>query len=140
MSVPSAVEIARRFVKYTPAREDRFEDGVRDPAKDWEKETSESEPNYEKGVTEAIKRKAFGKGVKRCGTARQQAKTILNLPRWTEGIQNSAADMAAAMEPVVRVLESVKYPQKYPKGDPRNYERVKAVGMALRKAKEEGRL
>jgi len=139
MNVPSAAVIAERFVKYAPQRADRFEEGVRHPDKDWEKETAEAEDNYEVGVKAAITRKAFGKGVKKCGTSRQQSKTIQNIPRWTEGISNAEDDMAAAMAPVVAVMAAVKLPKVYPKGDPRNYERVKAVGTALRKAKEEGK-
>ena len=86
-------------------------------------------------------RKAFGKGVKKCGTARQQSKTILKgIDRWQDGIQKAGPDMETAMGPVVAVLEATKLPERYPTGDPRNYDRVKAVGTALRKAKEDGRI
>lgn len=141
MKVPSASVIAARFVKFAPLRSDRYEEGVRNPTENWEEKTVAAEDNYNKGVTAAIARKAFGKGVKRCGTARQQAKTILKgLTRWIDGITGAEADMAAAMGPVVAVLEATKLPDRYPTGDPRNYERVKTVGTALRKAKEEGRI
>ena len=141
MKCPSASVIAARFVKYAPQRADRYEDGVRNPAEDWAKETKDAEPNYEKGVTAAIARKAFGKGVTKCGTARQQTKTIeKGLVRWTEGIQGAEPDMAAAMGPVVAVLQATTLPPRYPTGDDRNYERSKTVGKALRKAKEEGRI
>lgn len=140
MRCPSATEIARRFVTFAPARAPRFEDGVRNPGEDWEKNTSEAEGNYEEGVRAAISRKAFGKGVKKCGTSKQQEKTIKRIHRWGEGISDSEDEMAAAMGPVVAVITATTLPKKYPKGDPRNYERVKAVGTALRKAKEEGRI
>jgi len=140
MKVPSARTIAARFVKYAPGRQDRFEEGVRDPSKDWEKETADSEPRYEEGVKKAITRKAFGKGVRKCGTTKQQEKTIKNLARWGEGIAGAEDDMALAMEPVVKVLEGITLPPAYNKGDPRNYKRSEAVGTALRKAKEEGKL
>ena len=140
MKCPNAAEIARRFVKYAPARFDRFVEGVENPDEDWEKNTKAAEPNYEEGVKKAITRKAFGKGVIKCGTAKQQAKTIKNQTRWTEGIEGAEDEMAAAMGPVVNVLQAVTLPQKYPKGDPRNYKRVEVVGTALRKAKEEGRI
>jgi len=139
MIVPSATEIASRFVKYAPVREDRFEDGVRHPKKNWEEETANAEGNFETGIKNAITRKAFGKGVRKCGTARQQAQTIKNLRRWREGIEGSETEMAAAMAPVVAVLEAIKLPERYPKGDDRNYDRVKVIGKALRKAKEEGK-
>jgi len=140
MRVPNAAEIARRFAKYAPGRSDRYEDGVRNPGKDWEKETLAAEANYEEGVRKAITRKAFGKGVKKTGTARQQEKTIRNITRWSEGIAGAEQDMATAMAPVVAVLEGITLPPAYPKGDDRNYARVQAVGKALRKAKEEGRI
>jgi hypothetical protein len=57
-----------------------------------------------------------------------------------EGIEGSEEEMTGAMEPVVAVLLATKLPPKFPKGDPRNYDRSKAVGMALRKAKEDGRI
>lgn len=140
MKVPSAANIAARFVKYAPGREDRFEEGVRNPGEDWEKNTKDAEKNYEEGIQKAIGRKAFGKGVAKCGTARQQSQTIKNLRRWVEGIQGAEDTMAAAMGPVVSVLEGITLPPKYPKGDPRNYERNKIIGTTLRKAKEEGRI
>lgn len=140
MLMPSAKQIADRFVKYAPGRSDRYEEGVRNPGKNWEKETADAEPNYEAGVKAAIGRKAFGRGVRLCGTAKQQAKTILNLTRWVEGISNAGPEMEQKMEKVVAVMSAVKLPPAYPKGDVRNYKRVEAIGTALRKAKEEGRL
>jgi len=140
MKVPSAAAIAARFIKYAPGREDRFEEGVRNPGEDWEKNTKEAEKNYEDGVTKAISRKAFGKGVAKCGTARQQSQTIKNLRRWVEGITGAEDTMAAAMAPVVAVLERITLPPRYPTGDPRNYERNKIIGTTLRKAKEEGQI
>ncbi|MBA7581355.1 hypothetical protein ES708_23257 [subsurface metagenome] len=141
MKCPSASTIAARFVKYAPQRQDRYEDGVRNPAENWEDKTVAAEDNYNKGVTAAIARKAFGKGVKKCGTSRQQSRTIVKgIPRWVEGISGAEADMSKAMEPVVAVLEATTLPPRFPTGDERNYERVKTVGKALRKAKEEGRI
>lgn len=139
MNYPSAAEIARRFVKFAPARAPRFEEGVRNPTRDWAKETAEAESNYEEGVKKAITRKAFGRGVKKCGTAKQQSQTIKNIMRWAEGIEGAEDVMAEAMAPVEAVARAIVLPKAYPKGDERNYARSKAVGMALRKAKEEGK-
>ena len=121
MKCPSAAEIARRFAKYAPGRLDRYEEGVRNPDEDWEKNTKDAEPNYEEGVKKAIARKAFGKGVAKCGTSRQQAKTITKgIPNWVPGIEGSEQDMADAMGPVVSVIQATTLPARYPKGDPRS--------------------
>ena len=140
MKVPNAAEIAKRFVKYAPGRSDRFEEGVRNPDEDWEKNTADAEPNYEEGIKKSIARKAFGKGVHKCGTEKQKAQTIKNIARWGEGIEGAEDIMRKAMEPVVAVLQAIKLPQKWPRGDKRNYDRVIIIGTTLRKAKEEGRL
>jgi len=139
MKTKSAAEIAKSFVKYAPGRVDEYENGVRNPDKDWAAETAAAEDNYEKGVEAAIKRKAFGTGVKKCGTEKQKSQTIKNIPRWAEGIEGSEDNMRTAMEPVVGVLQALILPKKWPRGDKRNYDRVIAVGTALRKAKEEGK-
>ncbi|MBA7478802.1 hypothetical protein ES707_14230 [subsurface metagenome] len=139
MNYPDGAEIARRFVKYAPGRSDRFEDGVRNPTKDWKTETAAAEDNYEEGVKKGIGRKAFGKGVVRCGTDRQKSQTIKNLNRWAEGIEGAEDVMTTAMDRVASVAKAINLPKRYPKGDDRNYARSKAVGVALRKAKEEGK-
>lgn len=136
MIVPSARAIAMKWARVTPEREPDYEAGVRSPKKDWEAGASGAEDSYEDGVKKAIARKAFGKGVRKCGTAGQQKKTIeKGLPRWGEGVRLAEDDMAAAMEPVVRVLEGITLPKRYPKGDPRNIERVKIITVALNKMK-----
>ncbi len=139
MKVPNAAEIARRFVTFAPGRASRFEDGVRNPNKDWMKNTLDAEKNYEDGIKQSIARKAFGTGVRKAGTAFQQSQTIKSIHRWVDGIEGAEDIMAKAMEPVVAVLESITLPPSYPKGDDRNYERSKKVGQALRKAKEDGK-
>ena len=139
MKVPDAAEIARRYITFSPARASRYEAGVRNPDKDWETETKAAEPNYEEGIRKSIARKGFSKGVVKCGTDKQKSQTIKNIPRWVEGIEGSEDIMAAAMEPVVSVIRATTLPQRYPKGDDRNYKRVEVIGKALRKAKEDGK-
>ena len=136
MITKSAQKIAEKWARVTPARSVDFEEGVRNPRKDWEKNTLDAEERYEKGITAAIGRKAFGKGVKSTGTAGQQQATIeKGLVRWPEGVRLAEPKMAAGMEKVVKTLESTTLPPKYPKGDPRNLERVRVTNVALHKMK-----
>ncbi|MBA7477072.1 hypothetical protein ES707_12470 [subsurface metagenome] len=132
MIVPSAAKIAEKWGRVTPERIIDYEEGVRHPLKDWETETKAAEPRYEEGVKAAISRKAFGKGVARVGTSKHQSKTILKgIPRWPEGVRVAEKDMREGMEGVVKVLEGITLPQRYPTGDPRNIERVKVIQKAL---------
>lgn len=136
MIVPSAAAIAKKWARVTPDRTVDYEEGVRNPLRDWEKETADAEPLYEAGVKAGILRKAFGKGVRKCGTARQRLKTILKgIPVWAERVSLAEDDMRSGMEPVVKVLEGLTLPKQYETGDPRNIERVKAIQQALHKLK-----
>ena len=136
MQVPTAQEIAKKWARVTPERVEDYDAGVRNPKRNWETETLAAEGNYEKGVTSAISRKGFGKGVKAAGLAKQQGNSITKgIPRFGEGVRIAESTMAASMEKVVNTMKSVSLPPKYPKGDPRNYERVRAVGDALHKMK-----
>jgi len=116
MIVPSAAKIAKKWGRVTPERTIDYEEGVRNPLKDWATETKAAEPRYEEGVKAAIARKSFGKGVDRV-------------------VRGAEDDMRKGMERVVKVLEGITLPQRYPTGDPRNIERVKVIQQALHKMK-----
>ena len=136
MITKSASKIAEKWARVTPGRTVDFEEGVRNPRKDWGKNTLEAEGRYEEGIKQAISRKAFGKGVTKTGTAGQQAATIeKGLARWPEGVRIAEPKMATGMEKVVKTLEATTLPPKFPKGDPRNLERVRVTNVALHKMK-----
>ncbi len=132
----NAKKIAEKWARVTAERIQDYEDGVRNPQKDWETETSEAEDRYEQGIKDAIARKAFGKGVKRVGTSKQQNACIIKgIVRWPEGVRGAEGDMEKGMVPVVTALEGLKLPPRYPTGDPRNIERVKVIQQTLHKLK-----
>ena len=136
MIVKTAAAIAKKWARVTPERTVDYEEGVKNPAKDWEKETIAAEARFEAGIKDAIARKAFGKGVRKVGTAKQKSKTILKgIPRWPEGVRGAEDDMLKGMEPVVKTLEALTLPERYPTGDPRNIKRVEAIQQALHKMK-----
>lgn len=136
MVTKSAAEIAKKWGRVTPDRIEDYEEGVRNPGKDWEEETLAAEDNYEAGIREAISNKSFGKGVRKAGTSKQKSNTILKgIPRWPEGVRGAVEAMKKGMEPVVATLEALVLPKRYPTGDPRNIERVKAIQQALHKLK-----
>ena len=138
MRVPSATKIAAKWARVTSERTTDYEEGVRNPVADWADETSAAEGRYEDGVKAAMAQKRFGKDVAEAGTAKQQKASIekgVEEGRWAGGVRVAEPEMARGMDDVVRVMEAVKLPPKYAKGDPRNYERVKVIGTALHAAR-----
>ncbi|MBA7486128.1 hypothetical protein ES707_21681 [subsurface metagenome] len=132
MEMPSAAKIAAKWMRVTAERIADYEMGVKNPRRDWADETAGAEERYEAGLKAAMLRKAFGKGVRKVGTAFQKAKTILKgIPRWSEGVRGAEDDMKKGMEGVVKVLEGLTLPKRYETGDPRNIDRVKVIQKAL---------
>lgn len=132
VAIKSASEIAEKWARVTPMRTEDYSQGVQNPGKDWKNETKAAEARYEQGVQAAIQKKRFGKGVDEAGTSKWQEKTIeKGTQRWGPGVQVAQTDMAEGFEPYRAVISGLTLPQKYPKGDPRNIQRVAAIATAL---------
>lgn len=136
--IRSAELIAKKWALVTPQRTADYEAGIRDPRGDWERATKAAEGAYKDGVTAAIARGAFGKGVARVGTAGWQAGSLeKGVPRWGPGVQLAEGKYRAGFEPYQRAIAGVVLPPRFARRDPRNLLRVKAIVDALNKVKEQ---
>jgi len=135
-AIRSIRELAEKYKRVTPGRRTDYETGIADPKQDWETETLAANDAWKGGVQEAISRDRFYTGVKEAGTRRWQEETKQKGPeRWVPGIGYGADDYERNFGPFRDVIERTTLPPRYPKGDPRNYDRVVAMGTALRQAK-----
>jgi len=126
--------IRDKYARVTPQRAEDYANGIAAPKRDWAEATAAAEAAYTAGVQAAITRKAFGKGVRVAGTARWAGRAgTVGVERWGPGVMAGVDNYERGFAPYREVIQGVKLPPKYPKGDPRNYERVKAIGEALRK-------
>jgi hypothetical protein len=90
-------------------------------------------------VEEAIREKRFEKGVAKAGDQKWQQKAATKgAERFGPGVNAAQADYEAAVAPYLQVIASTTLPPRGPKGDPKNFERVKVMAMALR-AKKTGK-
>lgn len=130
-------KIAEKWSRVTAGRSQDYADGVQDPAVDWAQATAAAESRYQDGVQKAMQRKAFSKGVQKSGSQKWQARALAVGPnRFSEGVASSGDAYQQGFAPYAQTIASVNLPPRFPKGDPRNFERVKAIGTALRKKKE----
>ena len=137
-AIRSAEAIAKKWASVTPQRTQDYEDGVRDPRGDWEKETRAAEGAYKEGVTAAIARGAFGKGVARVGTAGwQEGALSKGVARWGPGVELAEGKYRAGFEPYQRAIAGVTLPPRFARRDPRNLLRVKAIVDAMVKVKQQ---
>jgi hypothetical protein len=130
---------ADRWKRNTIGAVTSYQEGVNDPKKDWAANTKAAEKSYEEGVQGAIARKSFGRGVTKAGTeAWQQGASGKGAARFAGGVDASGDNYRIGFAPYHDVLAKTTLPPRGAKGSDANYERVKAVGKALRARKLQG--
>ena len=83
----------------------------------------------------------FRKGVNRVSTEDWKKMAVeVGANRYAEGVRAKAEKYAQRIAKVLAILKEIQLPPRGPRGDPRNYERVKAIGQALHQAKVEGKI
>lgn len=134
--VKSMADTKEKWIRKVGQAGPDYKKGVEDPSVDWEGPTLAGESNYEEGVTQGIADKRFGKGVGEAGNEKWRRKTVtLGPARWTDGVGKAGSDYEKGMAPVLSTLAAISYPARYPSGDPRNLERVRAENEALHRLK-----
>jgi len=125
-------QITEKWARRAGAAGPDYQSGVAAPARDWATETGASESAYEQGVQEAISRKAFGREVRKAGSAKWQGKaTTVGAPRYTDGVGKAKVEFNTGFAPFASVIQQVSLPAKGPRGAAANIERVRAVADAL---------
>lgn len=135
--IRSIDQISRKWATVTPGRTEDYRQGVENPRKDWGTATAAAEGAYEAGVSQAIAKKRFGKGVKAAGTETWKEGAVKKgTARWGPGVAIAQDKYSRNFAPFRDAIERVNLPPRYARRDPRNLARVKAVVDALSAAKE----
>jgi len=135
-AIKSSAEIARKWADVTPRRDADYKAGVSAPVRDWATEAAAAEDRYDAGVSEAIARKAFGKGVRDAGSQKWQRGALeKGANRWGPGVRAAQPDYEKGFAPFRDVIETVTLPPRRRTGDPANIERVAAIASALHSRK-----
>jgi len=113
-----------------------YQEGVTQPRKDWQAATMASEQNYKDAVTKAASEGRFGKGVAKAGTAKWQTRAAeMGASRFGAGVASAQSAYETAIQPYLNIIANVDIGPHYPKGDPRNIQRVAKITAALHNAK-----
>ncbi len=125
-----------KWVRRTSSATAEYTEGVQNPRADWQQATLAAAANQAAGVQAAISEKRFEKGVQRAGSQKQISASVNKGARnYAPGVQDAQNAYAAGFEPYRAAIEGLQLPPRYPKGDPRNVQRVAAVAAALRNLK-----
>jgi len=131
--------IAKKWKDVTPLRLDIYKSNVEAPLRDWEKETLAAKDRRDAGLREAIADGRIDRGIKKAGLEGWRNPTVVKGPvRWAEGVEVGEPKYRANWGPFRDVIERTDTGPKYAKGDPRNWDRSKKIGLALHDKKIKG--
>lgn len=134
MKVKDLGQSATKWVRRAGAAAGDYRDGVQNPKTDWQGATQAAEEAYETGVTAAISRKAFGKGVSKAGTGKWQDGAMnKGASRYGPGVSMAKDDWFNGFGPYAAVLAGLTLDPRGARGSPQNYARVQQIGDALHK-------
>lgn len=135
--VRSIEQIAKKYATVTPGRSEDYRFGVENPRRSWATAAASAESAYEAGVTQAIAKKRFGKGVKMAGDAAWQEGAVQKgTSRWGPGVTLAEPKYRVGFSPYRDAIERTTLPPRYARRDPRNLDRVKAIVNSMVAAKE----
>lgn len=130
---------AKKWAKVAAASRDEYLDGVQNPRRDWQEETSAAKERYESGLSASFANDSFVKGVQAAGTAKWRDRSIKFGPgRYSEGVRGSEAEYRQGFAPFHSRIQSTNLPPRGPKGSPENIERVRIMAEALHDEKISG--
>ena len=116
-----------------------YQAGVAAPKRAWSEAAKAGHANWKAGLTAAAGRDAYVKGVDKAGDARWKDMAMKKGPgRFAEGVAIGKADWAKGFNPYHAAISALKLPDRGPRRSMQNYERSKAVGIALGALKEKG--
>ena len=135
-AIRSLSSISDKWARVTPQRAAEYLSGVQNPKKKWDERAIAAKETHKTAMADAARRDAYAKGIAEAGFSKWQKNAIQKGPgRFSEGVQIAKPDYSKGFAKYRDVIDRVVLPPRYPKGDIRNLERVKAIALALRAAK-----
>lgn len=130
--IKSLSSIRDKWTRVTPGRTEDYKLGIQNPRRDWEDETIAGKENWKAGVDAAAAKDLFAKGVTKAGTGKWREHALKKGPgRFAEGVYIAGPDYESGFKPFHEAIGRVDLGPRFPKRDPRNLNRVKAIVDAM---------
>lgn len=132
-AVKDLTSSAQKWSRNAGAAATEFAANAQQNADKWGRNTAQSGANFRQAISAGNIQAKFERGVTKAASAGKFAKKLaaVGAGRYSEGVGGAQQDWSSGFEPYNSVLSSITLPPRAPRGDARNYERVKAVGQAL---------
>ena len=130
--IKSLSAIREKWSRVTPLRTEDYKIGIEHPKRDWADETEAAKGTWKMGVDQAASQDLFAKGVREAGTGKWRDNALKKGPgRFAEGVMIAAPDYEKGFARFHAAIDRVDLGPRFPRRDPRNLARVKAVVDAL---------
>jgi hypothetical protein len=124
--------IAQKWARVAPQRTQDYSEGVSQPRRDWATAAAAAQETHSAAMQKAATAKSYSKGVRAATSGKWQQRALAKGPgRYAEGVAIAEPDYRAGFTPYAEVITRTQLPPRFPKGDPRNLERVKTIANAL---------
>jgi hypothetical protein len=134
--VPPVGRVAQKWARRASAASGDYADGVQNTTRSWQAAAQAAEKNYQAGVQQAAAAGRFGKGVARVGDSKWKKRAVEVGPaRYSQGVSIAEQDYSAQVAPFLEVIGRTDLPPRGPAGSDGNFQRVMAIGKALRQLK-----
>jgi hypothetical protein len=129
--------IAAKWARVAPQRTQDYSEGINAPRRDWAASAAAAQDTHIAAMQKAATTKSYSRGVRAAGTAKWQQRALAKGPnRYAEGVGIAEPDYRQGFAPFAETIARTTLPPRFPKGDPRNLERVKVIAMALNQRKQ----
>jgi len=130
--IKSLSAVREKWARVTPMRTEDYKLGISNPKRDWAGETEAAKDNWKLGVDQAAIKDLFAKGVRGAGTGKWKKAALEKGPgRFAEGVMLAEGDYQEGFAPYHQAIENADLGPRFPRRDPRNLNRVKAIVDAL---------
>ena len=127
---------SKRWLDNASQARGSYLDGIANPRRPWAEATKNASETWKQGVLQAANDKRFEKGISNSAAQKwQENAQAVGGDRFVQGVQLAQSAYEEGVAPYLQEIERVQLPTRYPAGDPRNIERVKAISTALHNKK-----
>ena len=134
--IKSLDKVSTKWSEVTPQRAGEYQSGVSTPRRSWSQATTDAAENYNAGVSDAMSRGSFAKGVQAAGDEKWRKGALeKGVSRWPQGVRLGKSNYSQGFAPYHAAISGLTLSPRGPKGDPRNYDRVREIGEKLHETK-----
>jgi hypothetical protein len=131
MTIPAAVDVAKKWGDVTPGRATYYEANTPPSAAVWQANAIAAAANYKAAVQAANIDALFKGGINKAGAAKFARKVAALAGRFGPGVTAAVPDYQTNEAPYLTELSNIDLAARKPRGDPTNYNRVSQIGNAL---------